>query len=150
MKKINTTIVIILISILIIFTLLITNYNKNREKQVCISSYCFDVGIARTEEERARGLMFRSSLNENQGMLFIFENEELYSFWMKNTLIPLDIIWINKEGKIVHIEHNVLPCSQENCLTYVPKEKAIYVLEINGGLAEKYNFREDDIVDIRI
>lgn len=147
MKKIKI-VIIILILILIVFILLITNYNKNREKQVCISSYCFDVEIAQTEEERAKGLMFSSSLPKNQGMLFIFENEDKHSFWMKNTLIPLDIIWISKDLKIVHIEHNVLPCDKEPCKTYTPNQKALYVLEINSGLVEKYNLQIEDKIDM--
>ncbi len=151
MKKINnTSIVIIFILILIIFILLISNYNKNKpERQACINSYCFEIKIAQTKEERARGLMFRSFLPKNQGMLFIFENEDKHSFWMKNTLIPLDIVWISKDLKIVHIENNVQPCQQEPCKTYTPIQKAIYVLEVNTGLAKEYNFQIGDIVNLK-
>ena len=114
--------------------------------QACINEICFNIELAKTQAERQQGLMHRQSLDENSGMLFIFDNEDIHSFWMKNTLIHLDIIWIDKENKIVHIEHSVPPCIADPCSSYTPKEKAIYVLEINAGLIEKYGFKEGDKV----
>ena len=143
-KYFSIFVIIILIAILYYFlptTLL-------DRPQACINEICFNIELAKTQEERQRGLMHRQSLDENSGMFFIFDNEDLHSFWMKNTLVPLDIIWINKENKIVHIEHNVPPCIADPCSSYTPKEKAIYVLEVNGGLAEEYNFRESGTVTI--
>ena len=76
--------------------------------------------------------MFRESLN--RGMLFVFETQDIYPSWMKNTLIPLYIIWIDKDFKVVHIEHAV-PCN-DTCPSYVPEKKALYVLEANAGFAD--------------
>ncbi|MEW6456828.1 MAG: DUF192 domain-containing protein [Acidobacteriota bacterium] len=100
--------------------------------------------IASTEEERTKGLMFRKKLNQNHGMIFIFEREGRYSFWMKNTLIPLDMIFINSKKIIVDIIENVPPCFIEPCETYVPNEDCQYVLEVNSGKAKKEGLKIGD------
>jgi len=113
-------------------------FNKDISK-VCFESKCYSVEIAQTPEELSVGLMYRENLDKDKGMLFIFEEERKQAFWMKNTLIPLDIIWINKEMNVVFIE-NAVPCTQEDeCFQYVPSYDAIYVLEINFEEALKNN-----------
>ena len=106
-----------------------------------------DVEIADTNEERAKGLMFRESLPENQGMLFVFEQPDRYGFWMKNTLIPLEMIFIDKNKKIVDIIHAV-PCKQDPCISYIPKAAALYVVEVNEGYCAKYKISIGDSVII--
>lgn len=78
-------------------------------------------------------------MENNHGMLFIFEVEGNYPFWMKNTLIPLDMIWINKELEVVHIAKDVQPCKTISCPSTNPQANALYVFEINAGLAEQSN-----------
>jgi hypothetical protein len=97
------------------------------------------VQIAQTNEELERGLQYRDSMPKDEGMLFIFPQNVQAMFWMKNTLFPLDIIWINEDKKIVHIEKNVPPCLQEICPTYGPTEPVLYVLEVNAGFANANN-----------
>jgi uncharacterized membrane protein (UPF0127 family) len=94
--------------------------------------------LADTVEERARGLMFRPSLEKNRGMLFTFAEPQQWSFWMKNTRIPLDIIWMDGKKKIVHIERRVPTCSRtdDGCPQYQPNENSLYVLELAAGSAE--------------
>lgn len=104
--------------------------------RVYIGNTCIRVDIADSDSEREQGLMLRDGLDEDQGMLFIFEKEDIYCFWMKNMNFPLDIIWINKGNKIVDIKKNV-PCSQDNLEVLIPNESAIYVLEVNAGFADK-------------
>jgi uncharacterized membrane protein (UPF0127 family) len=79
-------------------------------------------------------------------MLFIINEEGIYPFWMKNTLIPLDIIWINKDKEVVFIKKDFQPCT-EICESITPDKKAKYVLEINGSLADKNNIKVGDKVD---
>ena len=112
--------------------------------EVCVNNDCFSVELAQTQEERSRGLMNRETLDQNQGMLFIFDEEKERSFWMKNTLIPLDIIWINKDMEVVDIKKNAQPCVQEECEIFESSNKAKYVLELNAGQSDKTNIKIGD------
>ena len=99
--------------------------------------------LADDNQERAKGLMFREHLNENSGMLFIFENEEQQTFWMKNTLIPLDIIFIDKAFKIIDIKY-AIPCDKDPCRLYESTKPAKYVLEMNGNFTSINNIKIGD------
>jgi uncharacterized protein len=94
--------------------------------------------LADTTEKRARGLMFRQSLAQDRGMLFIFPEPQQWTFWMKNTKIPLDIIWMDQSKRIVYIERNVPGCSRsdDGCPQYQPIYDALYVLEVAAGMAD--------------
>lgn len=94
--------------------------------------------LADTMEKRARGLMFRDSLARDRGMLFSFPELKPWTFWMKNTKVPLDIIWMDQNKKIVHVETNVPGCHRmdDGCPQYQPVREALYVLEIAAGMAE--------------
>jgi len=105
-----------------------------------------DIEIAGSDDERVLGLMFRKALQENQGMLFIFEEMRPQSFWMKNTYIPLDIVFADDNGKIVKIQRNTKPLSEESIPSFDP---ALYVVEINAGLASKWGITEGDIISYR-
>ncbi len=89
--------------------------------------------IVDTDVSRARGLMFRKELAENSGMLFVYPGDGIYSFWMKNTLIPLDMVWLDKDLQVVHIKSFVPPCKDYKCPSYNPGVEARYVLEVNAG-----------------
>ena len=97
----------------------------------------FRVEIADTPEAHARGLMFRTCLKDGYGMLFIFGEEDIRSFWMKNTLIPLDIIYLNSDRQIVDMYCSVPPCRSDPCPGYISALPARYVLEISGRYGEK-------------
>lgn len=98
--------------------------------------WCFIVEVAKTEKERQKWLMDRKNLKKNRWMVFVFDEEKNYSFWMKDTLISLDIIRIDSQGKVVDIQ-TATPCSATLCQTYIPQGNAKYVLEINAWIAEK-------------
>lgn len=100
--------------------------------------------LAVTNEERAQGLMFRERIGSDQGMLFVFEEEGIYPFWMKNTLIPLDILWLGRDRRIVHIAADVPPCTAEPCPTYGPEIPASFVLELKAGEARARGLRPGD------
>lgn len=102
------------------------------------SGAIYRVELARTEEEMAQGLMFRESLPERSGMLFLFpRDDDSHQFWMKNTLIPLDIIWLDADGRVLFVSANTPPCKADPCPSYGPDFAIASVLEIAGGLAEK-------------
>ncbi len=107
--------------------------------KVCFDGSCISVEIPRGMDEMARGLMFREKLNEDEGMLFIFQCEDKYPFWMKNMKFPIDIIWMDSNGRVVHIERSVPPCKREPCIIYKPKVKAKYVLEVVANFTIKQN-----------
>ncbi len=88
--------------------------------------------IASNDEKRAQGLMFREYLDKNAGMLFDLKKEKVTGFWMKNTLIPLDIVWINNEKEIIDIQ-TAQPCHTQDCPTFQTKKPARWILEVNAG-----------------
>ncbi len=96
-----------------------------------------NVKIADTDEARSRGLMFASKLDENEGMLFVFPDEQKRAFWMKNTLMPLDMIFIAANGTVVDVVENAQPCKEDPCPTYASGQAAKYVLEAKGGFAQR-------------
>lgn len=100
-----------------------------------------DIEIADTEYDRQTGLMYRSSMKNSQGMLFVFENERARSFYMKNTKIPLDLIYINENKKIVSFQKNAQPFNETSLPSNAP---AKYVLEINAGLSDIWNLNIGD------
>ena len=134
------------------FLILIVNFplEKESSNSVCVGETCFEVEIVDSLETRARGLMFRESLDENKGMWFVFEESKVYPFWMKNTLIPLDIIWVDKNLEVAYIQKNALPCEANPCEIYNPEKEALYVLEISGGLSSKYNLNVGNKIVVEI
>ena len=107
--------------------------------KACFSERCYRVSVADTPETRAQGLMFRDGLAADEGMLFVFPEETQESFWMKNMKFTIDILWMDQSGVIVHVEHHVPPCTVEPCQVYTPETKALYVLEIPSGDADRYH-----------
>jgi len=115
---------------------------------VLINGATFQVALAQTPEEQERGLGNISSMPADAGMLFIFPTPDTYGFWMKDTLIPLDMIWLDEEKRIVYIEKEVQPESYPNI--YTPDTPALYVLELNAGLVEKNNLKLGDFAQFSI
>ena len=108
----------------------------------------YDVEIADTYEERRKGLMFRESMGESSGMFFVFEAPAVQGFWMKNTLIPLDMIFIDEHYKVVNVAKNVQPCKKDPCESYRSSGPAKYVLEVNAGESDKWSIGPGDGVTL--
>jgi uncharacterized protein len=106
--------------------------------------------VASTNAARARGLMFRHSLDEGAGMLFSFERPGRYGFWMKNVRIPLDIIWLDAKGRVVWVVERAEPCVTDPCPLYVPDADASSVVEVIGGFAEKHGVAIGQRVTMRM
>ncbi len=141
MKKVYIAAVILLLAFFAVFA---ADYFLPKQGNVCFKSECFAVEIASNQEQRERGLMFREHLDQGNGMLFVFESEGDYPFWMKNTKIPLDMIWMNQNKYIVYITKNAQPCIKDPCQQINPGKNALYVLEVNAGTADSLGMKEGD------
>lgn len=119
-------------------------------KTAVIDGHSYNLLIANDDKSRQIGLSNRKSLDKNSGMLFIFSKKGIYSFWMKDTQIPLDMIFIN-DNKIVYIVKNAPPQAGKkgDLPVYTPSAQANYVLEINGGDSEKNKFKNGDTVTLK-
>ena len=134
---------------IVAFLILIFNFSqKDSSNSVCIGETCFEVEVVDSLETRAKGLMFREQMDKDKGMWFVFEESKVYPFWMKNTLIPLDMIWVNENFEIVAIIENAVPCEVNPCEHYNPGTEALYVLEINAGLSSELNLGVGNIVSV--
>lgn len=110
----------------------------------------FTVELAETQEKQALGLMFRDSLPPDHGMLFIFPGEARRSFWMKNTRIPLDILYFNSKLELVSMAQDARPCRTRNCPGYPSEGLAQYVLELNSGKAAELGVTTGDLLELHL
>ncbi len=112
--------------------------------RILMSNITLTVELAETQAQWSQGLSGRDSMSSDHGMLFIFNHESKWGFWMKDMKFPLDIIWFSSDRKVVYIKQNLLPCSPDNCPVFTPPVDALYVLEVNAGFVETHNILLDD------
>jgi hypothetical protein len=120
-----------------------------REPYVVLKGQHFTVELAETSEKQALGLMFRDSMADDHGMLFLFPSEARRSFWMKNTRIPLDILYFDANLKLVSVV-TAQPCRSARCPSYPSEGAAQYVLELNAGKADELGVLPGDVLDLHI
>lgn len=136
--------VVSLIAIIVIFFIVVT-VGKNQQQKfvpVKIGNATVNAEVADTEPKQVRGLMFRDRLPTNDGMLFVFGGDGKQGIWMLNMSIPLDIVWIDKDRKVVHVEEKVPPCEALLiCPIYRPDSDSRYVLEVNSGYAKRHGIK---------
>jgi len=127
--------------LIVIFLYYFYIFSSNNRK-LCINSRCFFVELAVSAAQRETGLMGREFMLADRGMFFIFEEEGEYSFWMKNMKIPLDMVFMDKNLKILSVAKNLEPCRGDFCSLIKAEGKVLYVLEINAGAAEKAGIKK--------
>lgn len=122
------------------------------EDEVCHERRCVVVEVTKTPQAMQRGLQNRLFLSKEEGMLFVFPDNGRHAFWMKDTLIPLDMIWMDYSKRIVHIEENVPPCKSDPCPVYSPPADvdSLYVLEINAGQSRPWGINVGDALEFRL
>ena len=147
-KKIN----FIVIGVALIFSLLcclLNFFSQRKFTKVSISNKTIKAEVADNLAKRTVGLSEREELKEKEGMLFIFDKEGHYGFWMLNMKFPIDIVWISKNKTIVGFVENAKPCTY-NCTVYKPNKPILYALEVRSGFCKKYNVRSGQKVFFNI
>ena len=125
--------------------LLVSGCATGQDSWVEIGGKRYAVEVADDNEERARGLMFRDELPADRGMLFVHDREEPLAYWMKNTKIPLDILYFDTQRRLVAQQRDVPPCTLgDGCPPYPSQAPARYVLELNAGQAEQLKLQVGD------
>jgi len=125
-------------------------YSQPESIPVSLRGELFNVELADSRQERKTGLMFREHLKDNEGMLFKFDKEAIYPVWMKNVLIELDIIWIDKDKKVVFIKESAQPHKKGPHPSIRPTKKALYILEVNAGTVGRTALTIGDEVDFAL
>lgn len=146
MKKISIFILIILALVLFAVSKDLNKKEYPDFSRAYIGNTTLSLLIADTDNERIKGLSGLESIEDNQAMLFIFSREGIYSFWMKDMNFPIDIIWINKDFKIVSIKENATPESYPE--VFYPEAKALYVIETNVGIVAKEGIKIGEAIEI--
>lgn len=160
--RILTILIIVVVAVFLVFTNILRDNNKEDKQQIVQNYSAFeftkegeltftssdsefiakiDIEIAEDDEARGQGLMYRNKLQESQGMFFIFNLEQPQSFWMRNTPLSLDIIFVNKNNEIVKIHKDTTPFSESS---YASLKPALYVVEVIAGYTETYGIKEGD------
>lgn len=160
-KILNTFIkrvtIIIAIKIIIILFFFINAHKKisntpteiEQKPNFCFKEKCINLEIAKTPQERELWLMFREHLDKDDWMLFIFDKPWRYSMWMRNTLIPLDIIRLSTGYKVEEI-FTAAPCEEEICPLYKTENDSLWAIEVNSWTAKKLELKPGDIIELNI
>lgn len=134
--------VVLAVAFLVVVVLVLFSIGKFQQPKfvaVKIGNATVDAEVADTFPKQIRGLMFRESLPKDGGMLFVFGSEGRHSIWMMNTSIPLDIIWLDKDKKVIYMKEGAQPCGAlAICPSYSPESDAKYVLETNSGYSKRH------------
>ncbi len=120
-------------------------YESNIQ-QVSLRGQTFFLEIAKTQAEREKGLSSRGHIAADGGMLFVFDSADTYCFWMKDTLVPLDMLWFDENYRVIHRAQSVQPDSYPT--SFCPPRKAKYVVELPAGTVERLNVQLDDVLSL--
>jgi uncharacterized membrane protein (UPF0127 family) len=160
--RILTILTIVVVAAFLVFTNILRDNNKEGKQQIVQNYSAFkftkhgeltftssesefkakiDIEIAEDDEARGQGMMYRNKLEESQGMFFIFDREQPQSFWMRNTPLSLDMLFVNKNNEIVKIHKDTTPFSESS---YASLRPAIYVVEVIAGYTDAYDIKDGD------
>jgi uncharacterized membrane protein (UPF0127 family) len=132
--------------ILIVIVLLCSACQNAAAEKLRLGKATYAVEVMQTPEARQQGLMGHAPLAAGQGMLFIFDTEGVYPFWMKNMAFAIDMIWIGADQRVVYIAANVPPCKVDPCAVYTPAHAAKYVLEVPAGDAFRQEIKAGSLL----
>lgn len=124
------------------------NYEKTT---ISVNGFKVSMAIASTNEQRIRGLSGVEKMNENEGMLFLFDKPSKHGFWMNKMNFPIDIIWLDSNNKVVHIEKQLEPCKLIlACPVYNPEFDSLYVIELRSGFADNHSIKNGMIINFDV
>lgn len=123
--------------------------NGYRQVNVTVNGFELVADIAATRDQQAKGLGVKDTMAEDEGMLFVFTKERQHPFWMYGMKFPIDIIWLDGNRTVVHIEHSLDPCGV-TCPTYTPDSNSLYVLETVAGFAKDHGVRDGTKVEFQL
>ena len=127
--------------------------NGYLQAKIIINDFELRVELALTHDQQVKGLSVKDHLKENEGMLFVYEQPSRQGFWMKDMKFPIDIIWLDNNGTVVYIRHNLQPCIVTFaflCPTYIPDKDSLYVLETVSGFSKKHSIKIGTHVDFQL
>jgi len=136
--------------LLLLTTLLLCSSCIAQDPYVVLGGERFTVELAETQEKQALGLMFRTQMPDDHGMLFLFPGEAIRRFWMKNTRIPLDIFYFDSGLALVSVSENTPPCRSPRCPSYPSSGPSKYVLELNAGKAAQLGVQAGDLLELHL
>ena len=147
----NTQAIRFICAILLLMAAPTVHSNSNAEPMrsgsvTFADGYDIKVEIADTETLRETGLMHRTHLEEGRGMLFVYPDQAIRGVWMKNTLIPLDVLFLSGDGKIITMLRTLPPCTQEPCPISISSDEAQYMLEVNAGFIDKHQVQTGQVL----
>jgi uncharacterized protein len=129
----------------------LSNGTKYLKAKVMVKGFELNTDVPVTNELMAKGLAVKNQLKENEAMLFVFEDPAKHSFWMKDMKFPIDIIWLDSDGKVTHIEQNLQPCvSAFICPDYTPDLDSQYVLETVPGFTQRHNISAGNSIELEL
>ncbi len=116
--------------------------NRYLKAEVTVNNFKLVADLALTQEQQTKGLAVKNTMNESQGMLFVFQQPSPESFWMKNMKFPIDIIWMDANRSVVYIAPDLKPCpTLGGCPGYVPTKESLYVLETTAGFSHRHDVK---------
>lgn len=126
-------------------------YPQYKKTTVSINGYKVLLALASTDEQRIKGLSGLEKLNENEGMLFLFDQPSKQGFWMNEMKFPIDIIWLDSNGRVIHTERNLEPCRIfMACHVYTPQVDSLYVIELRSGFTNDHSIMNGTIINLNL
>ena len=126
-------------------------YPQYKKTSISINGFKVLLALASTDEQRIKGLSGLEKLNESEGMLFLFDQPSKQGFWMNEMKFPIDIIWLDSNSRVVHIEKNLKPCTLfMACHVYSPQVDSLYVLELRSGFTNDHSINNGTKINLNL
>ncbi len=126
-------------------------YPQYKKTTASINGYKVLLALAATDEQRIKGLSSLEKLNENEGMLFLFDQPSKQGFWMNEMKFPIDIIWLDTNSRVIHTERNLEPCRIfMACHVYTPQVDSLYVIELRSGFTNDHSIKNGTIINLNL